>query len=206
MSKILEIKYITVGKSKSFGNGTTLARACWSIGNQKIIKEKTLGLFCSIRCPGDIILKTYDLAKKLRDKGVTIVSGFHSPMEGECLRILLCGKQPIVICPARNIENMRIPKDWKKPLDDGRLLILSPFNKDQKRITTKTAKIRNEFVATIADKIFVAYAAPNSKTYRFCSNQMKKGKLVYTFNSPKARNLTSLGAKHFSSGLIKKFI
>jgi len=31
-------------------------------------------------------------ARRMRDEGVTVISGFHSPIEKECLRILLRGK------------------------------------------------------------------------------------------------------------------
>lgn len=171
------------------------------IGNSRILYNKKIALFCSIKCPGDLILKTYDLAKELRENNVTVASGFHSPMEQECLRILLRGTQPIIICPARSIENMRIPKDWQNALDDNRLLILSPFNKKQKRITVQTAKIRNEFVAAVADKIFVAYAAPNSKTEKLCSTFIDKGKPIYTLNSPANTMLINMGAKTITSDI-----
>lgn len=46
--------------------------------------------------------------KLLRDAGVTVIGEFHSPMEKECLNILLRGSQPIIVCPARSLENMRI--------------------------------------------------------------------------------------------------
>ena len=58
-------------------------------GNADVLKGEKVALFCSARCAGDLILKAYDLAKKLRDDGVTVISGFHSPVEKECLRILL---------------------------------------------------------------------------------------------------------------------
>lgn len=173
----------------------------FAIGNISILSTKKLAFFCSVKSPGDIILKTYDLAKEFRDKGITVISGFHSPMEQECLRILLCGKQPIIICPARSIENIRIPKDWQGPLDDNRLLILSPFNKEQKRTTAQAAKIRNEFVAAIADKIFVAYASPNSKTEKFCSAFIDKGKPIYTLKSSANTMLVNMGVKTITSDI-----
>jgi predicted Rossmann fold nucleotide-binding protein DprA/Smf involved in DNA uptake len=80
-----------------------------------VLKGEKVALFCSARCPGDLILKAYDLAKKLRDDGVTVISGFHSPIEKECLRILLRGKQPLIICPARSLANLRVPTEWKRP-------------------------------------------------------------------------------------------
>lgn len=168
------------------------------IGNSEILYNTKLALFCSIKCPGDLILKTYDLAKSLRDKGTTVISGFHSPMEQECLRILLKGKQPIIICPARSITKMRIAKEWRKPLDEGRLLVVSCFDEKQNRVTAKTAIIRNEFAADISDTAFFAYAVENGKTEQLCKKITKKGKPVYTFNSPETQNLIRLGAKHFN--------
>ena len=31
--------------------------------------------------------------------GVPMIGGFHTPMEQECLEVLLRGQQPVVICP-----------------------------------------------------------------------------------------------------------
>lgn len=113
-----------------------------------ILKDgRILGLLCSIRCPGDLILKTYDFIRLLRDKGVVVAGGFHSPMEKECLELLLRGTQPVVICPARSIVGMRLPKDWRTAMEAGRLLVLSPFERDVRRVTQKTARRRNQFVA-----------------------------------------------------------
>ncbi|MBW2737490.1 MAG: hypothetical protein JRE64_01305, partial [Deltaproteobacteria bacterium] len=91
-------------------------------GNLDILRKNPTALFCSTKCPGDLIVKTYDIAQILRDAGMTVISGFHSPMERECLTILLRGAQPVIICPARSINNMRINREYKKPLKDGRLL------------------------------------------------------------------------------------
>lgn len=64
-----------------------------ALGNFDILQKKTLALFCSVKCPGDLILKTYDLAQQLREAEVSVIGGFHSPMERECLTILLRGNQ-----------------------------------------------------------------------------------------------------------------
>ena len=53
----------------------------------------------------------------LRDAGVAVIGGFHSPIEKDCLDLLLRGTQPVIICPARNIENMRIGKEYRESLD-----------------------------------------------------------------------------------------
>jgi hypothetical protein len=97
------------------------------IGNPEILKRQWLGLFRSVKCPGDLILRTYDLARALRDAGVPVIGGFHTPIEKDCLDLLLRGRQPVVICLARDIKNMRLGKDLKTGVEEGRVLVLSPF-------------------------------------------------------------------------------
>lgn len=126
--------------------GAAAPTRLWAIGDSGILTERKIALFCSVRCPGDAILRAYDTARKLRDEGVTVVSGFHSPVEKECLRILLRGKQPIILCLARSLEGIRIPAAWRGGLGTGRLLLLSPFEKRPRRPDTKSAQRRNEIV------------------------------------------------------------
>ena len=128
-----------------------------ALGNLDLLAISKTALFCSTRCPGRVILTTYDQAAKWRDTGHCVISGFHSPVEKECLQILMRGSQPIVICPARALPQ-RVPTEWEKPLSAGRLLILSAFNATANRITAELASQRNEFVAALADEVFIAHA------------------------------------------------
>lgn len=134
-----------------------------ALGNLGLLSQPKTALFCSARCPGDAILGAYDTARKMRDEGVTVISGFHSPVEKECLRILLRGKQPIIICPARALEKFRLPAEWQKALDAGRLLILSPFEKYPRRPTTESARQRNELVAALSDEVLIIHATPGGQ-------------------------------------------
>lgn len=145
------------------------------LGNQGLLTCRPLGMFCSVQCPGALILKTFDLACALRDAGVPVISGFHSPMEKECLRLLLRGTQPVLVCLARGIERIRIPPEWKKPLAEDRLLILSGFPPEKRRVTAELAHARNQIAAAIADRVFVAYAAHGSKTENFCLEVIEWG-------------------------------
>jgi predicted Rossmann fold nucleotide-binding protein DprA/Smf involved in DNA uptake len=148
------------------------------LGNQDILQQKKLALFCSRKCPGNLILKAYDLARSLREDGVTVISGFHTPVEKECLRILLRGTQPIIICPARSIDGMRLPSAWRQPLAQGRLLILSPFAKTHRRMTAALAARRNEFVASMADDVLFIHIAMRSKTEALADRYTAEGKAV----------------------------
>jgi predicted Rossmann fold nucleotide-binding protein DprA/Smf involved in DNA uptake len=168
------------------------------LGNPNILRRKTLALFCSVKCPGKLILQTYDLMQNLRQAGVPVIGGFHSPMEKECLTILLRGSQPVIVCPARSITKMRLRSEYKKPLEEGRLLLLSPFAEKERRATIQMALYRNQVVAALADSIFVAYAEPFSKTETFCREILAWRKPLYTLNSRSNANLIALGAKPVS--------
>jgi hypothetical protein len=91
-----------------------------------------------------------------------VVSGFHSPIEKECLRILLRGRQPVIICPARTLPK-RAPEEWRQPLADSRLLVLSAFSASTTRVTAELAIRRNAFVAAIADEVWFAHITPGGQ-------------------------------------------
>ena len=153
----------------------------YALGNTAILtRDSKTALFCSSKCPGDAILKAYDLAQRLRAEGRTVISGFHSPMEKECLAILLRSPHPVIMCPARGLGNMCIRQEWKQPLADGRLLILSPFPPEMKRGTLADGTFRNRFVAALADEILIAHAAKGGKIERLQAEIKGWGKKVLT--------------------------
>lgn len=166
----------------------------WALGNIEILQARPLGFFCSAKCPGNVIVHTYDLARVLRDAGVPVIGGFHAPMEKECLELLLRGTAPVVICPARGIAQMRLPAPWRILLAEGRLLMLSPFAPHQRRPTAALAEQRNRFAATLAEDIFVAHASAGSRTEQRCRDMMAHGKRVYSFDLPENRHLVQCGA------------
>lgn len=133
------------------------------IGPAELLAGPKVAVFCSARTPGEAILRAHDAARRMRDEGVTVISGFHSPIEQECLKILLRGKQPIIICPGRTIQSMRIPVDCRAAFDAGRVLFLSPFTKQPKRVTKESALRRNEVVAALADEAYVVHIESGGK-------------------------------------------
>jgi predicted Rossmann fold nucleotide-binding protein DprA/Smf involved in DNA uptake len=138
----------------------------WVIGSPDLFGLPKTALFCSNKCPGDVILAAMDQARKWRDQGQCIISGFHSPIEKECLQILLRGTQPIVICPARSLERMRIPVEWRQGIETGRILLLSAFKSSQRRITTALSQQRNKLVAALAEEVYFAHVTLRGKTSR----------------------------------------
>ena len=131
----------------------------WTIGNREILGLRKVGLFCSLNCPENKIAAAYNAARKLSEKGTTIVSGFHSPVEKQCLQILLQENQSVVICLARALKKMRLSSEWQTALDEGRLLLLSRFEKSR-RADKETARRRNELVLALSNEVMIIHAEP----------------------------------------------
>jgi predicted Rossmann fold nucleotide-binding protein DprA/Smf involved in DNA uptake len=121
------------------------------LGNLDILDLPKTAFFCSAKPPGHVILAAHDQAARWRDEGRCVVSGFHSPIERECLRILLRGQQPIIIRPARSLDRMRVSAELKPHFTSHALLFLSPFPAHQPRMTLPLAMLRNKLVAALAD-------------------------------------------------------
>ena len=164
------------------------------IGNEDLFSESWTALFCSSKCPGSLILQAYDLSIVLQKENVPIASGFQSPIEKEALTIALRGEQKILIALARGLDGMRIPKEYRKPLEEGRLLLASIFPGKVKRPSAETAERRNHFVAGLAERILVVHAAPGGRLEGQCREWLGEGKWVETLESEYNRNLLEMGA------------
>ena len=147
----------------------------WTIGRPDLLNLSKTAFFCSNRCPGNAILAAMDQAQEWREQGRCIISGFHSPIEKECLQILLRGVQPIIICPARSLERMRIPRQWQTGIEAGRILLLSPFSPSNHRISAKLSEYRNQVIAALADEVFFGHVTPGGRIDRLSKQIAKWG-------------------------------
>ncbi len=164
------------------------------IGEPDILGNKLTGILCSQNCPGELILKALDTAKQLREDKQTVLSGFHSPIELETFRILLRGKQPIVLCLARNIASFQISKEFKTLIGMGQLAIISPdYSVYENRITQETADLRNSLIFQISDQILIIYAKPGGNLERICAQFLPDHKNIYAIPSEKNRHLFEQG-------------
>lgn len=126
------------------------------IGNIELLELQKTAFLCSREIPASVVLKCYDWAIAQREQGKCIIGGFHSKIEKDVLHYLLKGGQPIIVAMARGLKK-RIEPELKSELEKGRLLIVSPFEKEIKRITTETAMIRNQLMIDFADNITVGF-------------------------------------------------
>ena len=142
--------------------GTDAPAELTALGNLDLLSQPMTALFCSARCPGNVILRAYDQAARWRDTGHCVISGFHSPVEKECLRILLRGEPPIIICPARAMPKCIAP-ELRTPFAAGRLLILSAFGPSKTHITADLAARRNAVVSALATEALVLHSTPGGR-------------------------------------------
>lgn len=124
------------------------------LGSKEILNQYKVSFLCSRKVPANNILHTYDWAIKQRDENVCVVSGFHSKIEKDVFEILIKGKQPVILVLARGLLK-RWDKNLLKLINENRLLIISPFNKNITRTTTETASTRNKLIAEISENIFI---------------------------------------------------
>jgi len=152
------------------------------LGNTELLKLPKTAFLCSRQVPAGVVLKCYDWAIAQREAGRCIISGFHSQLEKDVMHYLLKGKQPIILVLARGLKK-RLEPELKDAINEKRLLIVTPFDKKIKRVTSETANQRNHLMAEMADEIFVAYALPGGNIEKLITDISFKGKTISPFKT-----------------------
>ena len=142
------------------------------IGNSELLKLQKTAFLCSRKVPASVVLKCYDRAIEQREAGNCVISGFHSQIEKDVLHYLLKGTQPIIVVLTRGLKEKTEP-ELQLPFEEGRLLIVSPFDKSTKRVTEQTAEIRNKMMIEIADNITVGFASAGGQFEKLLANSNK---------------------------------
>lgn len=123
------------------------------LGNNELLKKRKVGFLASRKISTLSILPTLDWAMKVsKQKDIAIVSGFHSKMERDVLKILLQGKCGIIIVLARGMYH-KLPKQYEEAMSQNRLLIISHEKGSVTRVSETTAHKRNDYVKEIADEM-----------------------------------------------------
>lgn len=100
------------------------------------------------------VLPTLDWAMKIsKQRDIAIVSGFHSLMERNVLKILLQGQCGIIIVLARGMYS-KLPKQYEEAMKQNRLLIISYEKETITRVSEESAHKRNHHVEQLANEMF----------------------------------------------------
>ena len=123
------------------------------LGNKDLLKMRKVGFLASRKISTLSILPTLDWAMRVcKQKDIAIVSGFHSKMERDVLKILLQGECGIIVVLARGMYR-KLPKQYEEAMLQNRLLIISYEKESVIRVSEATAHKRNNYVREIADEM-----------------------------------------------------
>ena len=64
-------------------------------GNEELLKIRKTAFLCSRKIPASIVLKCYDWAIEQRNKGICVISGFHSQIKRMSFIICWQGLSPL---------------------------------------------------------------------------------------------------------------
>lgn len=123
------------------------------LGNIELLKKRKYGFLASRKISSLTVLPTLDWAVEIgKHKDIAVISGFHSKMEREVLKILLQGQCGIIIVLARGMYR-KLPKQYEEAMAQNRLLIISNEKESVTRVSELSAHKRNDYVREIADEM-----------------------------------------------------
>lgn len=176
------------------------------LGAQPLPGQPILGLICSVSCPGSVIIRIYDAVRALRDAGVVVCGGFHSPMEQECFDFLIRGQQAVVLCAATGLRHVVISDQGQWALRDGRLVVMSPFGDGVKKALPWHGSYRNRVVGALSDALFVPHAVPDGKACANVNEALCRNQPVYTFDDDANQHLVEAGARPTDVGGLVAYV
>jgi hypothetical protein len=145
------------------------------LGNKDLLRLKKVAFLASNRISSGTVLKVYDWATDMRNRGECVVSGFCSKLEKDVLHFLLKGSQPIILVLARRMYKT-VPLILQEALNENRLLIVSvSVSVRQSKIT---ALERNKYICNMANKILFVDVTEQSSLYALQQNSSNKQKLL----------------------------
>lgn len=128
------------------------APAYW--GHKELLNKRKVGFLASRKISTLSVLPTLDWAMEISKRtDLAVVSGFHSRMERDVLKILLQGQCGIIVVLARGMYR-KLPTEYEEAMQQNRLLIISHEKENVTRVSEASAHKRNEYVREIADEMF----------------------------------------------------
>ena len=128
-----------------------------TLGDESILDLPKVGFLSSRKVPPAAVMKCYDWATEMRDRGVCVMGGFQSPLERDVLTLLLQGKQPVIWVLAHKLwAEKSIPRPYRESIAARRLLVVSPVAQSVARVDVRTAAIRNRYILEHSERVVFA--------------------------------------------------
>lgn len=137
-----------------------------SLGNLELLDLHKVAFLCSRKFPEEAAVKSYRWADEQRERGVCVISGYHSPIERDVLRRLLKGSQPIIVALAKGLQNL--DAELSAPIQAGRLLVITRYADSVSHACEDKCFQRNRMMIGLADQIVIAHASAGGNLERLC--------------------------------------
>ncbi len=136
-------------------------------GNLDILKDyPVIGVLASGKAPGPVVWESYQVFYALRDEGITLAGGWHSPLEKGILDALVEGSVNVALFLAKGLKASGFQRRFRIFDKASRGLMITPFSDDVTRIMgTEATRLRNEFLAASSDVLFIPYIKPKGKLF-----------------------------------------
>ena len=121
------------------------------LGNEILLDSYLVAFFASREYSEEVAQRAVQWAEEICQTDKVVISGFHSPLEKEVLRILLEHKHPVIVALGRALYK-RVPPNLQQAFDEGRLLFVS--FRGYSRHSSKSSEIRNWKAAGMADEVY----------------------------------------------------
>ena len=177
----------------------------WCRGDLTILNHKLLGIISARQIDSDLALKSSQLLKQLVfTKDVSLVGGWHSPLEEEALRIVLTQDTSIIFCVSKSLERFIPSIEVGNRVSQGQALLITHCSPKAKRITRDASMRRNQLVVELAKALLILSAPEGSASLNLAQSALRQGKTVYALEHRLNKELLTAGAVPATSNTIKE--
>ena len=170
-------------------------RALWAVGNSQILRRPLLALISARQIERDLAATSFLLIEQLAaSKNIGFISGWHSQLEQECLRIVLTKQASLVFCTSKALDRFKPSAELKDLVAQNKALLLSHCTPNAKRISRGASIRRNELVIELAAVLLVLSAPEGSESLNLARAALDAGKPVFTIDHHMNRKLLDCSA------------
>ena len=124
----------------------------YSIGNEQLLQENPIAIYCSREIPLSVYPPALELVQSLMSQPLTLAGGWQSSVEKEALRTREpASESNIIYFLAKGIQNFKISKSLRLDLDRGKVLIATLWM-HKERIDNQKVKKRDELILSKLDR------------------------------------------------------
>ena len=141
------------------------------MGNRSLLIGKKTAFLCSSTSNVKVVQEAEKWAQAQKEETI-VISGFQSRAEIAVLDVLLAKNTKIIMVLAKKMFE-KCPLKYKKAVEDGRMLIIAPFEDCDNLVTKVNAQKRNEYLLNRAKNIVIGYISPDGMLDALLEKQKK---------------------------------